>query len=65
MKFKTYDEWLAAGYHVVKGEKSHRRSFGKPVFSEKQVTSRQPYDYDYEHEAAVAEVFGHDADYGW
>lgn len=36
--FFTYEEWQEHGYHVVKGEKSHKRNeSGKCVFSRDQV----------------------------
>ena len=34
---KTYDEWKASGFQVMKGEKCFGVKGGKAVFSEKQV----------------------------
>jgi len=35
--WRTYDGWADEGYHVRRGEKSHRRINGAPVFSSGQV----------------------------
>lgn len=38
MKYKSFDDWKRIGYHVIKGEKSFKRSLKNvPLFSEKQV----------------------------
>jgi len=38
MKYKTFSQWNEIGFHVVKGEKSHKRNKkGECLFSEKQV----------------------------
>lgn len=58
MKYFTFKEWRAQGYHVKKGEKSTKRDDkGNALFSSKQVAqSLQEYDDQYEKER--------DEDYG-
>jgi hypothetical protein len=68
MKYKTYNAWLAAGYHVIKGQKSHRHSFGKPVFSEEQVEANwqdADGDYDSVYGPEGFADFEYDQTYGW
>lgn len=36
-RYGTWEEWKELGYHVIKGEKSHKRYNNIPVFSEHQV----------------------------
>lgn len=48
MNFKTFEEWKAAGFHVVKGEKSHHRNeSGQALFSSKQVERNRQRRYAY------------------
>lgn len=43
-KARTFDEWKAKGYHVVRGEKAHRfREDGKALFSQKQVVKNDNF----------------------
>lgn len=47
--FKTFDEWKAMGYHVIKGQKAAgRNAEGKATFSRAQVEANNwnPGDYD-------------------
>lgn len=38
MRYQTFDEWAAEGYHVVRGERSLiRNPMGVPLFAECQV----------------------------
>lgn len=52
MKYKTFDNWKASGYYIIKGSKSEKRNKeGKCLFSEKQVElicgDREPTDFYY------------------
>lgn len=43
MILRTYDEWKALGYGVLKGEKSKVRKDGKCYFDETQVLNIKDY----------------------
>lgn len=46
MDYRTFDEWKAAGFHVIKGQKSHKRNErGQAVFSLSQVSQNIPRSY--------------------
>lgn len=44
-RWGTWDEWLAEGYRVFKGEKATYKN-GKPMFSEFQVGKPKTKSYD-------------------
>lgn len=70
MLIRTFDEWKAAGYHVIKGQKSTgRNAAGKATFNEKQVElqwkNRPDYgegsDYEEDYDIFMAEYgYGRD-----
>jgi len=45
MKSRTFDEWKASGYRVLKGEKSTGRDkLGRPTFTRDQVDEDDAFD---------------------
>lgn len=73
---KTYDEWKALGFHVLKGQKSTQRNSERvPLFSLTQVEKNKPRamryqdrpDYgegvDYEEDRLMAEAYLGDRDW--
>lgn len=59
VEYKTYQEWQAEGMHVQRGQQSHKRINGKPVFSREQCAQLE---YDDEEERCKDAAFGFD---GW
>lgn len=58
MKAMTYDSWMAAGFHVRKGERSTQRNKkGEAVFTRDQVEENGPRDHD-------DQILSHDDLYG-
>jgi len=48
MKAKTFDEWKALGYHVIKGEQhTGRNKDGICTFTREQVEEHDEYEDDY------------------
>jgi hypothetical protein len=66
MVYYSYKHWKALGYHVVKGQHSHKRDkTGLPLFSKDQVQvnkvfypSGHYHDYDMEADAEQADFYG-------
>lgn len=58
-KIKSFEEWKKAGYRIYKGSKAvgHRKSDGKPVFTEDQVWFPS-YGSDYEDDYEQASYYG-------
>lgn len=45
--YRTYNEWKAQRYHVMKGQKSHKRNDkGQALFSQDQVELNEDWDLD-------------------
>jgi len=72
-KLLTFDEWNAAGYVIIKGEKHvDRNLLGVCVFSEDQVKKRQPrkeyksnpYYRDYNEQKDLDYAIAFDSNYG-
>jgi len=48
LEYFSYNEWQKMGYQVVRGETSHRKEDGLPLFSSEQVVLMDDQDYDLE-----------------
>jgi hypothetical protein len=41
LEWDTYEGWKENGYHVIEGQKSHKRDSRGPLFSDEQVEEEQ------------------------
>ena len=48
LEYFSYNEWQRMGYQVIRGETSHRKEDGLPLFSSEQVISMDGDDNDVE-----------------
>lgn len=66
LEYKTFKQWKKSGYHVVKGQKSRKRSpTGEALFCSNQVEANDPGDHDWDfddHDQFMAE-YGHSRDW--
>lgn len=66
-KLKTFEDWKKSGFHVLKGQKSKKRSdSGKALFSRDQVEENynDPGDIDMQEDYdRFMDEYGHDRDW--
>lgn len=48
LEYFSYNEWQRMGYQVIRGETSHRKEDGLPLFSSEQVIAMDGDDEDVE-----------------